>query len=255
MGLQYLHPPGQDAPLPRSSDPPSPHTKLRVRTGSHRRGARENKNLGAKISNAVAEFKNLIVESLTVGKSDKPTGITLYDEVTKQPYCLSIANGQPKSTAGICSAVSGGLTSESGSGTSPPSGDLPQGDNNSGDSEPPVITILGNNPATMTKGTPYADLGATVTDNVSENLGLHYYVNGLFVMDISLDTNTVGTSTIDYVATDQAGNTATSTRTVIISEPTTNNPPPTTEEGTTIEPTTNDQLPPTDTGTTTPETP
>jgi hypothetical protein len=36
------------------------------------------------------------------------------------------------------------------------------------------------------------------------------------VSNIVIDTTAAATDTIDYVATDQAGNTATSTRTVII---------------------------------------
>jgi hypothetical protein len=40
--------------------------------------------------------------------------------------------------------------------------------------------------------------------------------NGALVSNIVIDTSTAATDTIDYVATDAAGNTATSTRTVII---------------------------------------
>jgi hypothetical protein len=36
------------------------------------------------------------------------------------------------------------------------------------------------------------------------------------VSDIVIDTSAAATDTIDYVATDSAGNTATSTRTVIV---------------------------------------
>ena len=41
--------------------------------------------LGAKFTNGLAELKSLVVESLTVGKSEKPSGITLYYEGTKKP--------------------------------------------------------------------------------------------------------------------------------------------------------------------------
>ena len=84
------------------------------------------------------------------------------------------------------------------------------------DTTPPVITINGENPAHIHVGDSYADLGATVTDNVDHNLGIKTYLNGTFVSDIILDTSSEATDTIDYVATDQSGNTATSTRTVII---------------------------------------
>jgi Domain of unknown function (DUF5011) len=84
------------------------------------------------------------------------------------------------------------------------------------DTEPPVITINGENPAHIHVGDTYADHGATVTDNVDQNLGIKTYLNGALVSNIVLDTSTSTTDTIDYVATDAAGNTATSTRTVLV---------------------------------------
>jgi hypothetical protein len=47
-------------------------------------------------------------------------------------------------------------------------------------------------------------------------LGLKYFLNGTLVSNIVIDTSAVATDTIDYVAADNAGNTSTSTRTVII---------------------------------------
>jgi len=87
------------------------------------------------------------------------------------------------------------------------------------DEQPPVITINGNNPAEIEVGTTYSDLGATVTDNVNNNLGITTYVDGVQVSSVSLDTASSTTYTISYTVTDQAGNTATSTRQVVISEP------------------------------------
>jgi hypothetical protein len=92
---------------------------------------------------------------------------------------------------------------------------------NSASSTPPTITINGANPAIITIGDTYADLGATVSDTGQRqagdpNLGLKYFLNGALVSNIGLDTSAVATDTIDYVATDTLGNTATSTRTVIV---------------------------------------
>lgn len=84
------------------------------------------------------------------------------------------------------------------------------------DTTPPVITINGDNPAHIHVGDTYSDLGATVTDNVDHNLGVKTFLNGALVSNIVLDTSTSTTDTIDYVATDQAGNIATSTRTVLV---------------------------------------
>ena len=85
------------------------------------------------------------------------------------------------------------------------------------DTEAPVVTLNGNNPATVSVGNTYADLGATVTDNVDQNLGYHIAVDGVDSADPTnpvIDTSVAGTHTITYTATDQAGNAGTATRTV-----------------------------------------
>jgi hypothetical protein len=92
---------------------------------------------------------------------------------------------------------------------------------NSASSTPPTIIINGDNPAIITIGDSYADLGATVSDTGQgqagdTNLGLKYFLNGALVSNIIIDTSAAATDTIDYVATDNAGNTATSTRTVVV---------------------------------------
>ena len=53
--------------------------------------------VGSKITATFGYFENL-----TVGTSEKPTGITLYDEISKQPYCLKIANGVTVTSMGEC---------------------------------------------------------------------------------------------------------------------------------------------------------
>lgn len=89
------------------------------------------------------------------------------------------------------------------------------------DTEPPTITINGNNPATLQVGDTYNDLGATVSDNVDTNLGYRKFLDGVLVTDIAINASEAGEHSIDYVATDNAGNTATSTRTVIVEAPST----------------------------------
>ena len=86
---------------------------------------------------------------------------------------------------------------------------------------PPIIQINGDNPAYINEGDSYADLGATVSDTGpgqagDTNLGLKTFLNGTLVSNIVIDTSAVATDTIDYVATDDNGLIATSTRTVII---------------------------------------
>ena len=86
------------------------------------------------------------------------------------------------------------------------------------DTEPPVITILGNNPATIDVGASYADMGVTVTDNVDSNLGYTASLDGGPELSqgagLTIDTSATSTHSIIYKAVDQAGNTATASRTV-----------------------------------------
>lgn len=86
------------------------------------------------------------------------------------------------------------------------------------DTEAPTITILGNNPAEIAISSMYNDLGASVTDNVNENLGIKTFVNDIEVNQIQLDTSTTTTYTIIYKAIDQAGNIGTAERTVIVGD-------------------------------------
>jgi hypothetical protein len=91
------------------------------------------------------------------------------------------------------------------------------------DTEAPVITVVGNNPAEILVGDSYADLGATVTDNVSQNIGIHIYqiVEGqeVEVQTVTIDTSSAGEHAIIYRATDVAGNVGESTRTVTVLDP------------------------------------
>ena len=70
------------------------------------------------------------------------------------------------------------------------------------DTTAPVITVIGDNPATVELGTTYEDEGATAD-------------GGETVTSVSdVDSNTVGSYTVTYSATDPSGNTGTATRTV-----------------------------------------
>ncbi|MDO8561751.1 MAG: tail fiber domain-containing protein [bacterium] len=90
------------------------------------------------------------------------------------------------------------------------------------DTEPPAITLNGLNPANLTVGDTYGDLGASVTDNISQNLGIYASLDGGATTtpeQIIIDTSAAGTHEILFSATDQAGNTGTATRTVNVLAP------------------------------------
>jgi len=76
------------------------------------------------------------------------------------------------------------------------------------DTTPPVITVTGDNPVTVEKGSTYTDAGATASDNVDGDLTSDIVITG------TVDTSVVGTYTLTYSVTDEAGNTGTATRTV-----------------------------------------
>ena len=73
----------------------------------------------------------------------------------------------------------------------------------------PVITITGDNPASVAKGETYTDAGATALDNVDGD------VTSSIQTTINVDTSTVGTNnTVTYSVRDTAGNVGTAIRAV-----------------------------------------
>ncbi|MEK7082110.1 MAG: hypothetical protein AAB915_00305, partial [Patescibacteria group bacterium] len=47
----------------------------------------------------------LIAQKITVGSAVAPSGITLYDEITKEPYCVKIVSGAVVPQVGACGAA------------------------------------------------------------------------------------------------------------------------------------------------------
>ena len=81
------------------------------------------------------------------------------------------------------------------------------------DTTAPVITLLGDNPATAELGEAYTDAGATASD-----------LSGTVTVTTSgtVDTNTLGSYTLTYTSSDASGNTTTETRNVNVVD---SNPP------------------------------
>lgn len=90
------------------------------------------------------------------------------------------------------------------------------------DTDPPVITVIGDNPLLWIVGsTPYVDPGATAQDNIDGNL------TASIVTDTSaVEVNTRGTYTVSYLVSDEAGNSATASRTVNVCDPPPDTDPP-----------------------------
>ena len=77
------------------------------------------------------------------------------------------------------------------------------------DTTAPVVTVTGDNPATVELGGTYTDAGATSTD-----LSASYSV----VTTGTVDTDTVGEYTLTYTSTDASENAGTATRTVNVTD-------------------------------------
>ena len=82
-----------------------------------------------------------------------------------------------------------------------PRSNVTQGSKVTVDTTAPVITVTGDNPEKVEKGSTYTDAGATTTE-------------GTVTSSSTVDTSTIGTYIVTYSATDAAGNTGTATRTV-----------------------------------------
>ena len=128
-------------------------------------------------------------------------------DVTTQQLCVGSTCVTPTQFQAMVAAVGQPNNSSSASAPSP----------SEATGTPPIIQINGDNPAVIQVGASYSDLGATITGPQADlNLGIKTFLNGALVSPITLDTSAAATDTIDYVATDTWGNTATSTRTVIV---------------------------------------
>jgi hypothetical protein len=178
------------------------------------------KALGADIVEGLARFVYIVTGQLAVGSPEQPTGITLYDKATGEPYCFSVENGTATTSPGLCAAIPQAAAAGSAPSASSGQASSPQAGGETASSSIPVIEVQGNNPATIYVGSTYADLGAIITGptEADTNLGIHFFVNGAAVSSVSLDTSAPATHTIEYVATNGSG-TATSTRTVIVEAP------------------------------------
>ena len=90
-------------------------------------------------------------------------------------------------------------------------------------SSAPVLSVSGNNPASVAIGSIYNDLGAIITGPTADlNLGINATVDGgatTTASTISINTSVAGTHTIVYSATDQNGIIGYATRTVNVIDP------------------------------------
>jgi len=148
------------------------------------------------VENGVGYMTALVVNTLTIGSAENPTGVTVYDQ-NGQVGCLKVNDvntGNVNVTAGAC------VTTEA----TPPSGG---GGAPAGDTTAPVITLTGESNINLNVGDSYTEAGATAVDDVDGEVAV--------VISGSVDTSIAGTYTITYNASDGASNHAVEvTRTV-----------------------------------------
>lgn len=87
------------------------------------------------------------------------------------------------------------------------------------ETEAPVVSIIGSNPAEVNVGATYSDLGAAVSDNRDRNLGFQVSLNNgpfIYIEELQVDTTVPGTHEITFKAVDGEGNVGFATRTVIV---------------------------------------
>jgi lysophospholipase L1-like esterase len=82
-----------------------------------------------------------------------------------------------------------------------------------GDSTPPVITLTGADPQKLAVGATYVELNATATDNVDGDIS-----NKIIIDASAVNTSAEGNYTVTYNVTDVAGNNASKTREVVVSD-------------------------------------
>jgi pectate lyase len=78
-----------------------------------------------------------------------------------------------------------------------------------GDTNSPIITLLGANPMTIELGHSYIDPGVTAADDIDGDLTAFIVID-----DTGVNTASVGDYTVNYTVSDSDGNTAHATRTV-----------------------------------------
>lgn len=98
----------------------------------------------------------------------------------------------------------------------PAEGSAPSPAGSQGGASAPRLQVLGNNPAQLQLGEVYNDLGVLVTDDSGADLGYKTYLDGKEVLQVKIPSTVHATYTIEYRATDGAGNTGTATRTVVM---------------------------------------
>ena len=136
-----------------------------------------------------------------VGKflDDKTETLPGYTPVVLPP-AGPVASADPSAAGG------GGSNAPSSSGSS----------SSGGSSGKIGLQLLGNNPARISVGTSYIDLGAVLIDPYNTNVGVYAFLDGRETSSPALDTSTTTSYRIEYRATEPGGSTIVVRRIVLV---------------------------------------
>ena len=170
--------------------------------------------VGSTISASVASVKNMAAENVTTKTINVEEGVTMRDK-NGNLGCMRLddaSSGSFKVTQGMCGVISPEQNKAVESSIENLNSTTGGNVNVSSASEhlPPIIHIIGDNPARIPLKTTYIDLGATAT-GVSQN------GSSAIMVDVSgdqIDTSKVGTHVITYSAKDGFGQETKAMRTV-----------------------------------------
>ncbi|HUD03063.1 MAG TPA: tail fiber domain-containing protein, partial [Candidatus Paceibacterota bacterium] len=190
-------------------------TMLNALSGVAQSGVRE---LGVAVHASAGIFDSLVTQTLTATTINADT-VNASQKLCIGTTCVTESQLQQLLGSSQSAGNNGSANSGSGSGSSPSGQSLVA---SSSDTVAPTVTLNGDNPATITVGDTYADLGASVSDTGvgqagNANLGLSVSVDGgatTTPSQIIINTSSAGTHTIIYSAVDQNGLTGSATRTV-----------------------------------------
>src|SRR3989344_704823 len=110
--------------------------------------------------------------------------------------------------------VAGTVDGQSTGGTSSSSGSSSSG----GSSSKIGLQLLGNNPARISVGTSYIDLGAVLIDPFNTNVGVYAFLDGKETSSPNIDPSTTTSYAIEYRATDPSGSTIVVRRIVLVGD-------------------------------------
>ncbi len=158
------------------------------------------------VSYGNADAITLNTSDVTLNKTGSATGTVSVSGSGTSSRTVTVSNVAGNGTLGISLAANTASNTDNNAPATGPSATATV------DNTAPVITITGSNPLTWAHGTAYADPGATAVDAISGN------VSGDMDVQVNVNSSVVGTHSVSYTVADAVGNTATATRTVVVTD-------------------------------------